>query len=119
MKTTDSIAGRGRPFLRTFTAAALCATALLVAPAPAWAQLEIKVGHVGEPGSLFQLSADEFAKRANARLAGKAARERAVAGAAVEHDGLRQRCVHGRLCGTRRGGAPAPRGGRTRGIRPL
>jgi tripartite ATP-independent transporter DctP family solute receptor len=71
MKTTDAIAGRGRHFLRTF-AAALCATALLVGPAPAWAQLEIKVGHVGEPGSLFQLSADEFAKRANARLAGKA-----------------------------------------------
>jgi len=71
MKTTDAIAGRGRHFLRTF-AAALCATALLVGPAPAWAQLEIKVGHVGEPGSLFQLSADEFAKRANAKLAGKA-----------------------------------------------
>ena len=71
MNPTDAIAGRGRHFLRTF-AAALCATALLVGPAPAWAQLEIKVGHVGEPGSLFQLSADEFAKRANARLAGKA-----------------------------------------------
>ena len=71
MKTTDAIAGSGRHFLRTF-AAALCATALLVGPAPAWAQLEIKVGHVGEPGSLFQLSADEFAKRANAKLAGKA-----------------------------------------------
>ena len=32
----------------------------------------IKLGHVGEPGSLFQKSADEFAKRANAKLAGKA-----------------------------------------------
>ncbi|HUH95074.1 MAG TPA: TRAP transporter substrate-binding protein [Casimicrobiaceae bacterium] len=40
--------------------------------APALAQLEIKLGHVGEPGSLFQKSADEFAKRANAKLAGKA-----------------------------------------------
>src|SRR5437773_7012676 len=39
---------------------------------PAYAQQEIKLGHVGEPGSLFQLSADEFAKRANAKLAGKA-----------------------------------------------
>ncbi|HEY2818755.1 MAG TPA: TRAP transporter substrate-binding protein [Casimicrobiaceae bacterium] len=39
---------------------------------PAYAQLEIKLGHVGEPGSLFQKSADEFAKRANAKLAGKA-----------------------------------------------
>ena len=39
---------------------------------PAYAQLELKLGHVGEPGSLFQQSADEFAKRANAKLAGKA-----------------------------------------------
>ena len=38
---------------------------------PALAQVEIKLGHVGEPGSLFQKSADEFAKRANAKLAGK------------------------------------------------
>ena len=37
---------------------------------PAVAQTEIKLGHVGEPGSLFQKSADEFAKRANAKLAG-------------------------------------------------
>ena len=40
--------------------------------ATAQAQVEIKLGHVGEPGSLFQTSADEFAKRANAKLAGKA-----------------------------------------------
>jgi TRAP-type transport system periplasmic protein len=47
------------------------ACAVLVSPA-ALAQTEIKLGHVGEPGSLFQKSADEFAKRANAKLAGKA-----------------------------------------------
>ncbi len=29
---------------------------------------ELKFGHVGEPGSLFALSADEFARRANDRL---------------------------------------------------
>jgi tripartite ATP-independent transporter DctP family solute receptor len=40
--------------------------------APAYAQIEIKLGHVGEPGSLFQQSADEFARKANAKLAGKA-----------------------------------------------
>ncbi|HEX7053915.1 MAG TPA: TRAP transporter substrate-binding protein [Burkholderiales bacterium] len=40
--------------------------------ASALAQTEIKFGHVGEPGSLFQSSAEEFAKRANARLGGKA-----------------------------------------------
>src|SRR3984893_18076804 len=32
------------------------------------AQMELKFGHVGEPGSLFDSSANEFAKRANAKL---------------------------------------------------
>lgn len=36
------------------------------------AQTEIKFGHVGEPGSLFAQSAEEFAKKANARLGNKA-----------------------------------------------
>ncbi len=36
------------------------------------AQTEIKFGHVGEPGSLFAASAEEFARIANTRLAGKA-----------------------------------------------
>ena len=39
---------------------------------PALAQTEIKIGHVGEPGSIFQKSADEFAAKANAKLGGKA-----------------------------------------------
>jgi tripartite ATP-independent transporter DctP family solute receptor len=39
---------------------------------PGLAQTEIKLGHVGEPGSLFDQSAQEFAKRANERLGGKA-----------------------------------------------
>ena len=34
--------------------------------------IELKFGHVGAPGSLFALSAEEFATRANAQLAGKA-----------------------------------------------
>ncbi len=34
-------------------------------------QVELKLAHVGEPGSLFQTSADEYAKRVNAKLAGK------------------------------------------------
>jgi tripartite ATP-independent transporter DctP family solute receptor len=50
-------------------AAGACAS---LAASHALAQTEIKLGHVGEPGSLFQKSADEFAKRANAKLAGKA-----------------------------------------------
>jgi tripartite ATP-independent transporter DctP family solute receptor len=46
--------------------------ACLLATPTAVAQTEIKLGHVGEPGSLFQASADEFAKRANAKLGSKA-----------------------------------------------
>jgi TRAP-type transport system periplasmic protein len=46
--------------------------AALAFGASAWAQaIELKLGHVGEPGSLFQKSADEYAKRVNAKLAGK------------------------------------------------
>jgi TRAP-type transport system periplasmic protein len=35
------------------------------------AQTELKFGHVGNPGSLFAKSAEEFAKRANDKLGGK------------------------------------------------
>jgi tripartite ATP-independent transporter DctP family solute receptor len=58
--------------LRAFAAATLCGAIALCGALPASAQIEIKLGHVGEPGSIFQISADEYAKRANARLAGKA-----------------------------------------------
>jgi tripartite ATP-independent transporter DctP family solute receptor len=44
----------------------------LFAAGSALAQIEIKFGHVGEPGSLFAKSAEEYAKRANSKLAGKA-----------------------------------------------
>ena len=37
----------------------------------AQAQTELKLGHVGEPGSLFAQSSDEFAKRANSKMGGK------------------------------------------------
>src|SRR5215216_7441956 len=40
--------------------------------ATAWAQTEIKLGHVGEPGSLFDRTSQEFAKRANEKLGIKA-----------------------------------------------
>ena len=66
-------------YLRTFAVrsavrfGALIATLALACVAlPTRAQIEVKLGHVGEPGSLFQKSADEFAKRANAKLAGQA-----------------------------------------------
>jgi TRAP-type transport system periplasmic protein len=42
--------------------------AALAWTASAQAQTELRFGHVGEPGSLFELSANEFAKRANEKL---------------------------------------------------
>ena len=49
---------------------AVAALAALFA-ASAYAQTELKFGHVGEPGSLIGASSDEFARRANAKLGGK------------------------------------------------
>src|SRR5712691_11094690 len=46
--------------------ASICASAALAEP------IEIKLGHVGETGSLFAQSSDEFARRANAKLGDKA-----------------------------------------------
>ncbi|RVT50372.1 TRAP transporter substrate-binding protein [Rubrivivax albus] len=58
------------PIRRTLLAAA--ALGALAAALPAHAQMELKLGHVGGPGSLFELSANEFARIANEKLAGKA-----------------------------------------------
>ncbi len=54
---------------RTFIASAAAA---MLTTGHAAAETEIKLGHVAEPGSLIGMQADEFAKRANAKLAGKA-----------------------------------------------
>jgi tripartite ATP-independent transporter DctP family solute receptor len=48
------------------------AASALAAAAAVHAQTEIKVGHVGEPGSIFAKASDEFARRANAKLGSKA-----------------------------------------------
>jgi TRAP-type transport system periplasmic protein len=48
---------------------AIVGVVALSAPAPA--QVTLRLGHVGFPGSLFAITADEFAKRANAELKGK------------------------------------------------
>ena len=56
----------------TLIRAALTAAALSLIAGGALAQTEIKFGHVGEPGSLFAASAEEFARRANAKLGSKA-----------------------------------------------
>src|SRR5215470_6100269 len=52
--------------MKTFLAAlALCGTAAAAQP------LELKLGHVGSPGSLFDLSSQEFAKRVKEKLKSK------------------------------------------------
>jgi tripartite ATP-independent transporter DctP family solute receptor len=63
-----TLAASRRSFVALLGAVALAAAT----PLAAQAQTEIKLGHVGEPGSLFQKSADEYAKRANAKLGNKA-----------------------------------------------
>jgi len=63
--------------MSTFTFAAIARISLIAAATSLAGygalaqQVELKLGHVGEPGSLFQTSADEYAKRVNAKLAGK------------------------------------------------
>jgi len=66
--TFSKTASHRRTLLQTAMAVALSAGLF----GAAHAQQEIKIGHVGEPGSIFQKSADEFARRANAKLGGKA-----------------------------------------------
>jgi TRAP-type transport system periplasmic protein len=67
--TLSRLAARLRGFGR---ASLIAAGAAVAVHGTAFAQvIEIKLGHVGEPGSLFQISADEYAKRVNAKLAGK------------------------------------------------
>lgn len=58
--------------MRTTKAVAIAA-AIAFAASPAVAEkLTLKFGHVGEPGSLFEASANEFARCANAALGDKA-----------------------------------------------
>ena len=68
--TSTTSAARRRSLLCTALAAVFAGG--MASALPASAQTEIKFGHVGEPGSLFAASADEFAKRANAKLGSKA-----------------------------------------------
>jgi tripartite ATP-independent transporter DctP family solute receptor len=57
--------------MRSIITLVLAAAGALTASA-ALAQTDIKLGHVGEPGSLFDQTSQEFAKRANAKLGDKA-----------------------------------------------
>ena len=58
-------------FLR-FISPAIILSVLLTSPLAAAEQIQLKFGHVGKPGSLFEASVNEFAKRANAKLGNKA-----------------------------------------------
>jgi tripartite ATP-independent transporter DctP family solute receptor len=51
---------------------ALAFLAVLVSGRVSAEEIELKFGHVGAPGSLFEVSVEEFAARANEKLAGKA-----------------------------------------------
>ncbi len=56
--------------LRLF-AGSLALAMVLAVSVPAKAEITLKFGHVGAPGSLSQASADEYAKRVNSKLKGK------------------------------------------------
>lgn len=56
----------------TFITSVLVAGLMTVGPSQLQAaEKELKFGHVGKPGSLLEFSVNDFAKRANAALAGK------------------------------------------------
>lgn len=58
-------------FLKTAFAAAIVAFGVNATNVSAQ-EIEVKFGHVGGPGSLFEITANEFARLANERLEGKA-----------------------------------------------
>jgi tripartite ATP-independent transporter DctP family solute receptor len=72
MPRFSAVASHTRQRVRFAAAAFILGAGAMLGAGQALAQIEIKLGHVGEPGSLFQQSSDEFARLANARLAGKA-----------------------------------------------
>src|SRR5205085_8144353 len=69
--TSTSFFARVRGPVKSPPWLALGLAAVLFACGPAVAQTEVKLGHVGEPGSLLAASTEEYAKRVNAKLAGK------------------------------------------------
>ena len=78
-RTTRSARAEGDSSASRRSAAMAAATILAgviflaaCAPADDTAALELKFGHVGAPGSLFALSAEEFARRANEELGDRA-----------------------------------------------
>jgi len=72
MSTRNLSVKGARARIHAIAAATVLGATALLGATPALAQLEIKLGHVGGPGSLFERSANEYARVANERLAGKA-----------------------------------------------
>ncbi|MDH5205432.1 MAG: TRAP transporter substrate-binding protein [Hylemonella sp.] len=71
--TITTLTSQGaRTRIRAIAAVAALGASALLGSTSAFAQMEIKLGHVGGPGSLFELSANEFARLANERLGNKA-----------------------------------------------
>jgi tripartite ATP-independent transporter DctP family solute receptor len=58
--------------MKSMKLVAMALAAMLIGGPTLAQELELKFGHVGKPGSLFEISVNEFVKRANEKLAGKA-----------------------------------------------
>lgn len=72
MNFSQKLSHTRRTLVSSLVALSIGAAAFGAATQASAQAVEIKLGHVGAPGSLFAMSADEFAKRANAKLGNKA-----------------------------------------------
>ena len=72
MNFSQKLSQTRRTLVSSLVALSVGAAAFGAATQASAQAVEIKLGHVGAPGSLFAMSADEFAKRANAKLGNKA-----------------------------------------------
>jgi tripartite ATP-independent transporter DctP family solute receptor len=70
MMFASLFAGASR-LIRFFVGTAALAAGLLAVPASAQQPVTIRLGHVGFPGSLFDITANKFAQEVNATLKGK------------------------------------------------
>lgn len=59
------------PARRLLLQAAIAGSATAFALPAAAQEIELKLGHVGEPGSLYQIASEEFVKRVHEKLGGK------------------------------------------------
>lgn len=72
MNLSKKLSQTRRSLVSSLVALSVGAAAFGAATQASAQALEIKLGHVGAPGSLFAQSSEEFAKRANAKLGNKA-----------------------------------------------